>query len=148
MFLRPTFHSNNQQTKQNVQSDRGLRGPILSINTCATQGAQSSYKCVLPVQNPTTLWKKKKEKEKKDATCYGWLGWGNLFTCHYMYINGLLHFLKPFVSPASDQNEFPPNIIHTLSRENVTRINKIIANGKISIKGYFADCRTPMLNDS
>ena len=57
-------------------------------------------------------------------------------------------FFKPFLSPTSDQNEFPPNIIRTLSRENVTTINKIIANRKISIKGYFAECRTPMLNDS
>ena len=134
MFLRPKFHSNNQQTKENVRSDRGLRGPRLSINTCATQGAQSSYKHVCYLyKTPQPCGKKKeKETEKEDATCYGWLGWGNLLTCHYLYVNGLLLFLKPFLSPTSDQNEFPPNITHTLSRENLTRINKIIANGKIS----------------
>ena len=29
VFLRPKFHSNNQQTKEDVQSDRGLREPRL-----------------------------------------------------------------------------------------------------------------------
>ena len=29
VFLRPEFHSNNQQTKEDVQSDRGMREPRL-----------------------------------------------------------------------------------------------------------------------
>ena len=34
-------------------------------------------------------------------------------------------------SPRKDQNQFSPNnIIHTSSKEKVTRINKIVAKGK------------------
>lgn len=84
---------------------------------------------MLPVQNPTMP--------------HVMVGWGGKSS--YMPLNVRQWsptFFKTLLSPTSDQNEFPPNITHTLSRD------KIFAKGKISIKGYFAECRTPMLNDS
>ena len=38
--------------------------------------------------------------------------------------------LNPF-SPNSDQNQFSPNDIHTLSRDYVIRIDKVITKGKM-----------------
>ena len=35
------------------------------------------------------------------------------------------------LSPNSDQNQFSPNNIHTLSRDYIMRINKMITKGKM-----------------
>ena len=35
------------------------------------------------------------------------------------------------LSPNSDQNQFSPNNIHTLSRDKVIRTNKMITKGKM-----------------
>lgn len=41
-------------------------------------------------------------------------GWdGEIFLHATTRMSMVSYFLKPFLSPTSDQNEFPPNITHT-----------------------------------
>ena len=47
-----------------------------------------------------------------------------------MIIFGLILQMHP-LSPNSDQHQFSPNNIHTLSRDKVMRINKMIIIEKI-----------------
>ena len=48
----------------------------------------------------------------------------------HIYSVALIHFMNPF-SPNSDQHQFSPNNIHTMSRDLVMRINKLITLEKM-----------------
>ena len=60
---------------------------------------------------------------KKTLSC-------NIQQGYYLF---LIPLFKPFnpLSPKSDQNQFSPNYIHTLSRAKSMRINKMIRKRKI-----------------
>jgi len=47
------------------------------------------------------------------------------------YVHPSVDSINP-LSPNSNQHQFSPNNIHTLSRDTVMRINKVITKGKIS----------------
>ena len=56
--------------------------------------------------------------------------WFNLTIENRNFIVSLFDVFNP-LSPNSDQQRFSPNNIHTLSRDKVLRINKMIIIGKI-----------------
>ena len=47
------------------------------------------------------------------------------------WLNGMFNFFFNPLSANSDQKQFSPNNIHTLSRDKVMRINKMISKGKM-----------------
>ena len=56
--------------------------------------------------------------------------WFNLTIENENFIVFLFDVFNP-LSPNSDKQQFSPNNIHTLSRDKVLRINKMIIIGKI-----------------
>ena len=62
------------------------------------------------------------------STSHNSLPWREFSSLQRVFLSG--HSLNP-VSPNSDQQQFSPNNIHTLSRDKVMRINKMIIIEKI-----------------
>ena len=64
------------------------------------------------------------------STCnLRWLDW--IFQGQYQPSSSVDYVIINPLSPNSDQNQFSPNNIHTLSRDYIMRIDKMITKGKM-----------------